>query len=334
MSNFVSSTSNLGSTAVGSSAEKRDEVEDQFEQKIRSDFPTIYDSVKNLIALLVAKSYDNKDSHFPCVSSSSAMLCGKALLQAVQACELPTMEQFTAAHPQSDTQSGMSRLDEVIKYKTVWRMRQAALQHPGAKVSRLFGRKYFLWTQCWDSVRLIAVEKLCGLSATIEVPTEESAFFFDTYSRTLVNDESSLSGDGYGDAGLALQPSSLSSSSSSSTTLTTVSASNSKSGSGSGSGNGDSRAALVTDTDGVELVWAADFAGALAARQRRRAELVRERMELMELSEQCDGSTTGSTNRQEPGKEQQEPRQQEQELQVEEQRKVAGLEGQGAESAT
>lgn len=114
----------------------------EYIEELQNEVPRIDAAVKNLITLLVgSKNFEIKD----------ALTMGKALLNAVQQTSLLDIDEFCSKYPQRDNQSGLDRLTEVCRYKTVFGLRNLVLDTK-AKVSKLFGRKYLIWTKIWPDI--------------------------------------------------------------------------------------------------------------------------------------------------------------------------------------
>ncbi len=151
---------------------------DSLSSSIQTDLPTIDASVKNLISLLVGKSYISDG-----IDLKSAMTCAKVLLQNVQRFKLLDVESYCAKYPQKDSQSGLSRLDEVCQYKAIIRLRDATYRQ-NAKATKLFGKLFFVWTSAWPLIRdQIETELIANHSN--HVTLDEMSLFLDTYERSL-----------------------------------------------------------------------------------------------------------------------------------------------------
>ena len=146
-------------------------------QELQQDLPTIYTSAKNLIAYMLGKNSSGDDQ----VPVGHVMACAKFLLQAIQTSELPDLEQFCSEHPQPEKQLGMERLDDICKYKAVYALRSVAVSK-GGKVSRLFGRQYFVWSKQWTSIRVAATTLI---EQNTDVLPDDVQSFLDTYENSL-----------------------------------------------------------------------------------------------------------------------------------------------------
>lgn len=144
--------------------------------------PTIYGSVKNLIACALGKSYEAPLE--PKIQPQNAMTCAKYLLQAIRSHPLPDVEEFCAQHPQPEDQLGVDRLEDICKYKVIYELRYKA-EEKGGKITRLFGRSYIHWTKMWSVFRKSTVELI---KQNTHIPMDEIEFFLQTYEESLALD--------------------------------------------------------------------------------------------------------------------------------------------------
>lgn len=132
------------------SAAAGDPALQQFTQFIQNDTPKIDVSLKNFISCLSGSSETNPNVLVK-PSINLYLLCAKALLNNVQNQPLPTPDDYLIAHPQIETQLGTDRLDQILRYKVVYDLREKVIADKG-KISKLFGKSYFTWSNCWSSV--------------------------------------------------------------------------------------------------------------------------------------------------------------------------------------
>lgn len=151
-------------------------------QEVQQELPTIYVSVKNLIAYAMGKSYDATAPQR--IQPQNVMTCAKYLLEAIRRRPLPDVEQFCAEHPQPEDQLGVDRLEDICKYKVIYALRYKA-EEKGGRITRLFGKSYIRWTKLWDVFRQDA-EKL--LVENTHIPMEEIEYFLQTYEASLKED--------------------------------------------------------------------------------------------------------------------------------------------------
>jgi len=109
------------------------------------------------------------------------MLFGKCLLQAIQTHELLSYDDFILQHPQREGESGMDRLDVLCRYKVVYQLHTSVRKADG-KISRLFGRSFFLWSQCWLQVKASTIELIQAMNT---IDPDEVEIFLNVYEKTL-----------------------------------------------------------------------------------------------------------------------------------------------------
>eukprot|EP01032_Pedospumella_encystans_P017763 gene17763-20235_t len=148
-------------------------------QDVQQELPTIYVSVKNLIACALGKNYE--ESFEAKIKPQNVMTCAKFLLQAIRSCPLPDIEQFCEEHPQPEDQLGVDRLDDICKYKVIHALRYKA-EEKGGKITRLFGKSYIKWSKSWNLFRNTTVELL---QQNTHIPLEEIEYFLKTYEASL-----------------------------------------------------------------------------------------------------------------------------------------------------
>jgi hypothetical protein len=157
----------------------------EYAKLLQDEQPKIGSAVKNVISLVLARSLTASPSDIfrttnVEISPNSALTCGRALLQGIQAYEL--VDHLTWGHkfPQDEEQTGEGRIDDIVRYKCVYRLRSMALSK-GGKISQLFGRSYLKWTRAWPEIR-----------STIQLPSGVTQDELDLFLRTF---ELSLLGD-------------------------------------------------------------------------------------------------------------------------------------------
>jgi hypothetical protein len=158
------------------------DITSKLAQEVQQELPTIYVSVKNLIAYAMGKSYDATVETR--IQPQNVMTCAKYLLQAIKSRPLPDVEQFCAEHPQSDDQLGLERLEEICKYKVIYALRYKA-EEKGGRITKLFGKSYIRWTKLWDVFRRDTVKLL---KENTHIPIEEIEYFLQTYEASLKAD--------------------------------------------------------------------------------------------------------------------------------------------------
>jgi hypothetical protein len=162
-------------------ARSESQVMDLWIQAIRADSPKIDQAVKNLLAVLLSKPAPTGSSSllnhqsteeveeylFPTQALESARL----FLRTLQEHPLQIYDEFCRQVPQTDSQSAIDRLDQVCKYKAVLAVREYVLQE-GGKVSKTFGRDYFLSTGQWDSLKQAVRDSFSSLTSAKSTLTE------------------------------------------------------------------------------------------------------------------------------------------------------------------
>jgi len=153
-------------------------------QEVQQELPTIYVSVKNLIACTMGQNFDAPLE--PKIQPQNVMTCAKYLLQAIRSEPLPDVEQFCAEHPQPEDQLGVDRLEDICKYKVIYALRYKA-EEKGGRITRLFGKSYIRWSKMWSRFRSNTEELL---RENTHIPLEEIEYFLQTYEASLKLDDS------------------------------------------------------------------------------------------------------------------------------------------------
>jgi hypothetical protein len=161
--------------------EAEGDITSQLAQEVQQELPTIYVSVKNLIACSLGKNYEAPLE--PKIQPQNVMTCAKYLLEAIKSHPLPDVEQFCAENPQPEDQLGVDRLEDICKYKVICALRYKA-EAKGGRITRLFGKSYIRWTKMWKVFRK-DTEKL--LQENTAIPKEEIEMFLQTYEASLLD---------------------------------------------------------------------------------------------------------------------------------------------------
>ena len=164
-------------------------------QKLIDDNPKIGGAVKNLMAMVLARHTTDPAAHLlfsdgGAFTPAAALSCGRALLQAINACVLPSPAEQAAAQPQGVGQSADARLTELIQYKCLYHLHQRAITS-GGRVHALFGRRLFAWSGCWPRVRAA-----CERDRPAAVPDDVFAYFLGEFERSLLLADVSPAGAG------------------------------------------------------------------------------------------------------------------------------------------
>lgn len=176
---FVVSPLSVSESLAMSDFIEGNNVTTKLAQEVQQELPTIYVSVKNLIACALGKNYEAPLE--PKMQPQNVMTCAKYLLQAIRSHPLPDVEQFCEEHPQPEDQLGVDRLEDICKYKVIHALRYKA-EEKGGKITRLFGKSYIQWSKMWSSFRRTTVELL---QENTHIPMEEIEFFLRTYEASL-----------------------------------------------------------------------------------------------------------------------------------------------------
>ncbi len=134
----------------------QDRVMDGWLLKLQSELPKIDSAIKNLLAILMAQQ-PVEGEHY--IVPSKAMECGKHILRHLQTYPLLSIDEYCVKFPQSETQSANDRLDEICHYKALYCLREHCTK-AGTKVSKTFGRSYFIHTKQWESFKSALLDHL------------------------------------------------------------------------------------------------------------------------------------------------------------------------------
>ena len=114
-------------------------------KRLASEEPKISAAAKNYLAIMVAQLREKGAAKFV---PDLYFLFAKCLLQQISAFRLPTPLEFEVMCPQSDSQLGLDRLDQLADFK-MWSCLVGRIQQsPKARATRLLGYAYvsFLFT--------------------------------------------------------------------------------------------------------------------------------------------------------------------------------------------
>lgn len=131
---------------------------------------------KNLISLCVARSQVVADDT---LSVENSLAIVRVVLKKLQAQSLPEAAQWGTLHTQADNQTADARILQLMRYKVARLLHNRTVER-GAKVYKVFGVQYLLWTQCWDAVRAASI---ADRPAAIQEDT--FANFLDTFESAL-----------------------------------------------------------------------------------------------------------------------------------------------------
>ena len=143
----------------------------------RHDPPCITEAMKSLCSYLAATDLVEEagSGRKPHVSESSSgvvtvslthelphlLSCAKVVLKQINAHTLPHPAEWAEAHPQGDDESAMTRIDAIARYKACHLLAAQLQATPGAKRTKLLGRRYLRTTSDgWGALREAAEAEL------------------------------------------------------------------------------------------------------------------------------------------------------------------------------
>ena len=143
----------------------------------RHDPPCITDAMKSLCSYLAATDLVEEagSGRKPHVSESPGgvvtvslthelphlLACAKAVLRQINAHTLPHPAEWAAANPQGDDESALCRIDTIANYKACHLLAAQLQATPGAKRTKLLGRRYLRTTRAsWPALRAAAESEL------------------------------------------------------------------------------------------------------------------------------------------------------------------------------
>lgn len=119
---------------------------------LKSDSPCITDAIKNFTSVLGgqdlvadADKTKQKKPH----DMTHLMEIAKVVLKAVNAHDLASPDAWAEKHPQGDDENGGDRIAAITEFRAAHALREHALSAPGAKLTKLFGRRYLRATRIW-----------------------------------------------------------------------------------------------------------------------------------------------------------------------------------------
>ena len=135
---------------------------------LQTDLPRISDAMKNFCAFLAATDLtagdkQSKDKAKP-HDFQHLLAIAKAVLKIINAHALAPPDAWAQRHPQAEEESGTERIEGLTMYRACHGLRAHAATAPGAKVTKLFGRRYLRATRMWeDGVGEAAAAELARL---------------------------------------------------------------------------------------------------------------------------------------------------------------------------
>ena len=157
-------------------------------KELMNDQPSIDDALKNTISLLVAKGMtttDAKIANGECVINIEvAFSIARFISKSINSLDLPSLECWILENPQGDNQLATDRIDEVIKMKVCKflydKVKSSSAKDVNAKVTKLFGKKFIIWTKTWDRISAKVLETCEGM-----INTQEIEYFLSTFKQSI-----------------------------------------------------------------------------------------------------------------------------------------------------
>jgi hypothetical protein len=152
-------------------------------KQLMEEQPKIGAATKNLIAMVLGKSLADPSSQLLFANDANftpdtALLCGRALLQAIQAFDPEEPMAWSVTHAQPEAQSGEDRLNDVIRYRCLYTLRSNVKSKNG-KVSVLFGRSFLTWSKSWETIRRSIIRPE-------SVPDDMFEYFVSVFERSIL----------------------------------------------------------------------------------------------------------------------------------------------------
>lgn len=130
------------------------EIMDQYIKQVLSENPKIDSAIKNLLSILISKFYHDDETP---MDYSSSMACAKIFLKTLNKYQLTETNEYFSNYKQEEKQSGIERIDEICKYKVILALHKDCLNKT-EKISKRFGKSYFLWTNSWSSLKKLILD--------------------------------------------------------------------------------------------------------------------------------------------------------------------------------
>jgi hypothetical protein len=134
------------------------EAIDNVSASFKNEQPKIATAVKNYISVIFSKAQvEAASAGGAAPNMTQYLILARHLLKSIQAvaCVLPDPSAFAAAHPQSDDQTGISRIDEILRYKVLYSIVKMNSEKGNTSVNQLFGKSFILDSKIWPEVEKI-----------------------------------------------------------------------------------------------------------------------------------------------------------------------------------
>ncbi len=153
-----------------------------------NDHPSIDDALKNTISLLVAKSMtmsEDKIENGECIIKADvALACARFISKNINGLDLSSVESWIKENPQGDDQLATDRIDEVTRMKVCKflydKVKLSAGTDTNAKITKLFGRKFIVYTKTWDRIAVKVLESCEGM-----INLQEIEYFLTTFKQSI-----------------------------------------------------------------------------------------------------------------------------------------------------
>lgn len=159
------------------------------------------------------------------ISNEYLMSYAKLFLTVLQSLPMLTVDEFCRTYPQKESQSAINRIEEVCAYKALYALHSYTIQNKGeltrvtqihfsatlsklslcaqyleikagssstqSKISKVFGKKFFITSRCLNRLRLAMKEKVLGddnkkgFTIFRGMAVEEIDWFVDAYEKSI-----------------------------------------------------------------------------------------------------------------------------------------------------
>ena len=168
-----------------------------FVSAIKGDLPTIDTALKNLVSILIAQNatYSDidllgKDGKTQTQTPKEALECARRFSISLKTFELKEETDFlSTVKVQDKDQNGLSRLDEVLQYRSLLYLfkkikshNEIAPEKSNLAISKFFGRKFFLWSFQFPIFKEFVLEADFGSTTVFK---EKLGYFLDQFAQSL-----------------------------------------------------------------------------------------------------------------------------------------------------
>jgi len=157
-------------------------------KELMNDQPSIDEALKNTISLLVAKSMttsEDKIANGEClITADVALACARFISKSINGSDLSSLECWIKENPQGDDQLAVDRIEEITRMKVCKflydKVKSSATKDPNAKITKLFGRKFIVYTKTWDAITAKVLEDCEGM-----INLQEIEYFLSTFKQSI-----------------------------------------------------------------------------------------------------------------------------------------------------